>query len=104
MNGSITVETGQQISEFGRDSSWGACLAESLGKMSYLFDGIEEFLAMLADKGIAQLVTQPPDVGAQCCVSDLGSRRGSVLGRRGVRHGRDSTAIVGVIQAEITPP
>ena len=104
VNGSVTVETGQQISEFGSDPGRGTCLAESLGKMSHLFDGVEEVLAVLADKGITQLVTQPPDVGAQCCVSDLGSRRGSVLGRRGVRHGRDSTAIVGVIQAEITPP
>ena len=103
VNGSVTVETGQQISEFGRDSSWGACLAESLGKMSYLFDGIEEFLAMLADKGIAQLVTQSPDVGAQCRVSGLGPRRDSVIRTRGVCHGRDSTGIAKVIQAENYP-
>ena len=78
VNGSVTVETGQQISEFGGDSGRGAGLAESLGKVPHLFDGVEEVLAVLADKGVAQLVTQSPDVGAQCCVS--GSRLGS--GRR----------------------
>ena len=103
MNGSVTVKTGQQISEFGRDSSWGACLAESLGKMSYLFDGIEEFLAVLADKGMTQLVTQSPDVGAQCCVSGLGSGWDGVLGKRGVCHGRDSTGIPLPIQEKIWP-
>ena len=103
VNGSVTVETGQQISEFGSDPGRGTCLAESLGKMSYLFDGIEEFLAMLEDKGIAQLVTQSPDVGAQCRVSGLGSRRDSAIRTRGVCHGRDSTGIAKVIQAENYP-
>ena len=103
VNGSVTVETGQQISEFGGDSSRGAGLAESLGEVPHLFDGVEEVLAVLADKGVAQLVTQSPDVGAQCCVSGLGSGRDSVIRTRGVCHGRDSTGIVKVIQAENYP-
>ena len=103
VNGSVTVETGQQISEFGSDPSRGTCLAESLGKMSHLFDGVEEVLAVLADKGVAQLVTQSPDVGAQCRVSGLGPRRDSVIRTRGVCHGRDSTGIAKVIQAENYP-
>ena len=103
VNGSVTVETSQQISEFGGDSGRGAGLAESLGEVPHLFDGVEEVLAVLADKGVAQLVTQSPDVGAQCCVSGLGSGRDGVLGKRGVCQGRDSTGIAGVIQAENYP-
>ena len=103
VNGSVTVETGQQISEFGGDSGRGAGLAESLGEVPHLFDRVEEVLAVLADKGVAQLVTQSPDVGAQCCVSGLGSGWDGVLGKRGVCHGRDSTGIPLPIQEKIGP-
>ena len=64
MNGPVAVETGQQVGKFGGDSGRSACLAEFLGEMSHLFDGVEKVLAVLAGKGITQLVTQPPDVGA----------------------------------------
>ena len=72
MNGSIAVQSGQQIGEFGGNASGAARLAKSLCKMAYFLNGIEKRLAVLADKGISQLMPQTPNIGPQRCIGSFG--------------------------------
>ena len=73
MNGPIAVQPGQQIGEFGDNAGGAARLAKSLGKMAHFLNGIEKRLAVLADKGISQLMPQTPDIGPQRCIGSFGA-------------------------------
>jgi hypothetical protein len=41
--------------------------------MAHFLNGIEKRLAVLADKGISQLMPQTPNIGPQRCIGSFGA-------------------------------